>query len=815
MAKIRHFGFVLLILCTIQFQVLGQSMADLPAGQAEEYKDRVKGLAMFLQFMLNTIGDESTPVKEREVIINESYRKIFRDADVQIEDDLLADRQAINNKPVTAYLRDVDFFFKDARFQFDILDVLVDRHEDGGVFFKVVMDRTLSAVNVDGGSVKNTQKRFVEVNWDRTRDELKIASIYTTKMSRDEELQNWWNSLSFQWISIFMNKYGIDNEVDIPTLYKIIDTDSLHLADNPQLIDLKPVEILSKLKYIDFSSTRVTDLSPLRGLTQLRYVNANYTLVEDLVFLQFCRQIEVLKVADAPLKPFAEWQNFGQLQILELAGSGYENFDFLKNLPSLVQLNLSGAPQFNDLSTLSKNTKLQTANFSGTGITSIVSIPRLQVIRELDLSGTTVSDVSSLASLTSLETLRINNCPVTDISPLTKLPNLRKVYADNSGVQQEMASNFMATNSKVLVMVNARENEQWWRNLPVEWQEHLQNYISVPFNRIPSIEILTGLFNIDSLSLNDTNIREAKPLEKFTFLKVLDISDTRIRSLDFVSKLPSLRVLRMSGLGVADITPLAKSTGLRSLTADRNTIRSLQPIMALTGLAYLNIDQSMVGRDELRRFVAANPNCEVIFDSAGLEAWWGSLDAGWRQYFAGVLTTSSPDTRTLHRLVLQPSLALTGMQINSLRPLEAFVYLRELKMHTTAISHLSDLPGQLFLESLTCSKSPLVDISALANFKALRHLNLSDTPIEKLSPIFGLYNLETLNLSGTNVKNLKGMESLTGLRSFDCSNTSIKNLSALLLLPSLRHLTCFNTGVKEKQMQEFRTAQPSCEVVYY
>ncbi|MCS6833821.1 MAG: hypothetical protein NZ521_09630, partial [Flammeovirgaceae bacterium] len=84
----------------------------------EEYKAKALDLLEFFEFALNTMGDEETTQQEKDIIINETYLKYFRDNKVHIEDDLVAVRQTITNKDVQAYLKDVDFFFKNVTFEF-------------------------------------------------------------------------------------------------------------------------------------------------------------------------------------------------------------------------------------------------------------------------------------------------------------------------------------------------------------------------------------------------------------------------------------------------------------------------------------------------------------------------------------------------------------------------------------------------------------------------------------------------------------------------------------------------------------------------
>src|SRR5665811_1621423 len=100
-------------------QELGEYTKEEIKGFSQKVEDQIR----FLEFILNTIGSKETSTRDKEVIITDSYEKIFNNGQVQIEDDLLLNRQVITNKDVTAYLKDVDFFFQDAAFEFKIREI--------------------------------------------------------------------------------------------------------------------------------------------------------------------------------------------------------------------------------------------------------------------------------------------------------------------------------------------------------------------------------------------------------------------------------------------------------------------------------------------------------------------------------------------------------------------------------------------------------------------------------------------------------------------------------------------------------------------
>ena len=163
----------------------------------------------YLQETVNFIGDPDNYDHEKDIIFKESYSKIFRDENVQVDEDLDENRGTTINKDVQAYLKDIDFFFHDVEFTFDIQNVVPQINENGETFFKVEMVRTIAGNTITGDSINNSINRFLEINLDTYKKELKIVSFYTTKPNVKEELSNWWNNMSDAWKKHLAKDYYI------------------------------------------------------------------------------------------------------------------------------------------------------------------------------------------------------------------------------------------------------------------------------------------------------------------------------------------------------------------------------------------------------------------------------------------------------------------------------------------------------------------------------------------------------------------------------------------------------------------------------
>src|SRR5690606_23392726 len=163
------------------------------------WEPQIRNMVQFLEYGLNLLGNDSTPAQDKEIIIRQSYARIFRDAFVQIEDDLIPNRKALTNKHGTAYLRDVDFFFRHVVFSLQIKKIRVEINQAGFPFFLVELHRQMQGIDIEGNSVKFSGPRFMEIVLDQENQDLKIVSIYTNPIETYEELSSWWAALPVPW----------------------------------------------------------------------------------------------------------------------------------------------------------------------------------------------------------------------------------------------------------------------------------------------------------------------------------------------------------------------------------------------------------------------------------------------------------------------------------------------------------------------------------------------------------------------------------------------------------------------------------------
>ena len=208
----------LLLISSSPLILYSQKTTKLSPQEIEKYKKQVTDLVDYFEGTLNFLGDPKSVSKEKEIVFNESYLKMFVSDKVQIEDDLDENRDVPLYKNVQAYLKDIGFFFRHVKFEFVVADITHYENDQGLHYFKVTFNRSLNGLTVTGDSVSTRKVRYLEVNLDVDNNDLKIASVYTTKLNEAEEARAWWNNLPLAWKSVLGQNVFILDSIQLSTL---------------------------------------------------------------------------------------------------------------------------------------------------------------------------------------------------------------------------------------------------------------------------------------------------------------------------------------------------------------------------------------------------------------------------------------------------------------------------------------------------------------------------------------------------------------------------------------------------------------------
>ncbi|MCH7412240.1 leucine-rich repeat domain-containing protein [Belliella sp. R4-6] len=794
-----------------------QALGDYSKQEIKDLGQKAEDQVRFLEYYFNTVGSKDTPARDKDVIIRESYKKIFRDDKVQVEDDLLLDRKVITNKDVTAYLKDIEFFFKDADFKFKVREVKPFLRDNEELSFIVTLDRTLTATGLNHEKISNTKERFVEVNVDKKTNELKIASIYTTKLNRDEELHEWWTTLSYTWTDYFKTKIGLTEQdsITIDHLYKISQIDSINLSGNTFVLDLEPIQALRDLKFIDISNTNIKELNPISNVTFLSHLNIANTPTEDIQFIKYSDRLVYLDISGTQINDISELGNLKLLATLKAEKTPIMSFGILNSFEALRSLELRESG-FNNLENIQELENLVSLDISSNYLINFELLSNLVSLESINLNETNIVDLSPLKSLPNIKVININQTEVSDLNPLDRISTLKKIYADRTRIQEWEADEFTRRNRSILLIHHVENLQTWWEGLTQPWRDVFVGINKNLARAEPSVEDLSTLISTDSLDLSDSEIVNLGPVLKFKKINYLYFDNTKVVDLSPLADIKTLTKITARNASVSTLQPLSNLPNIEILDFRNNPITSISPLLESNTLKYLNVENAQIPVEEVVAAVYANPNLNIIYRSGDLLGWWDQLDDTWKSIFKKQFnnTSEEPTNEELHAWTTKPSLVIERESISNFRNLEVFINLRELSIFDVPAMDFIDIGSLLQLEELKISQSPISDLGVLSQLRNLQRLDLSNTGIDDLRPLGVHTQLKSLNLSGTNVKNLRGLNSLIELDDLDIASTNVKSLKPVQGL-NLKKLSCFNTRINKRGVDNFKKLNPDCEVRYY
>ena len=216
--------------------------------------------------------------------------------------------------------------------------------------------------------------------------------------------------------------------------------------------DLKGIESLSRLRWLNLEDNRIHDVTPLASLRKLNYLSLRnngilnlddirfFTIV-DLPLQGLCLRHNVVRYADesqSRLMDVSLLSHFEDLTFLDLRDNDIADFAAVSNLEKLVELDVSQNPvQGGRLDFIVGLNQLEILNLRETGLESIQEVASLTRLRYLNIhSNPNLESVSPLTGLSNLEELIMRDVPVgSQMTIFSGMGKLARLNLRNCGVQ--------------------------------------------------------------------------------------------------------------------------------------------------------------------------------------------------------------------------------------------------------------------------------------------------------------------------------------------------------------------------------------------
>ena len=857
--KLKVVFFLSLLLGCFTSNLTAQKNTTLTKEEIANYEIEIGKMMNYLQETFNFIGDPEQTAQEKEIIFTQSYAKIFQNDKVQIEDDLDPKRSTALSKDVQAYLKDIDFFFKKVSFKLDVQSIAKMEKADGTPYFKVTLNRRLTGNTVTNDSINEVKLRYIEINLDKKNNDLKIASIYTTKVNEKEALRNWWNAMPSAWKNYLGKDFKVNDTMSLKSVMQINEGDFIYTYPVVKVIDGDTIisdwkektvksgvnqlydllKQLSTIQTIDVSDTKtITTLEPLSEISDLVSLNITGTNVNDLSPLRNSNKLKVLKAGNTRIEDLTPLKYDLMVEELDVSGTDVNDLSVLEMLPRLEKLNISFT-QVNDLKPLVNCPKLTYLLAEGSKIHSIAELKDLEKIVALDISNTPVRDLSPISNFTSLQSLKISNTGISnletlqnlhelkelycsgtrirDLSPLKDHRRLSKIYCDNTKIGAAQASEFSKENPFTLVIYDTNALEQWWENLPLYWKAVFTEQIDLEGE--PSAEQLHEVINMTDLDLsNNPYIQNLIPVSRLTNLVNLDISNTELTHLEPLKGMTNLEHINLENTYVSNLEPLAQMNRLKVLNITNTPIREIACLGANSHLNIIWAENSHVRHDQVRKLKTQLPDLTVVYQTEALQNWWDELDDTWKNIFLDQINSRSydPTALQLQRIVDLKNIDIDqDNTIESLEPIRHFFWLEKLNIANQGIRNIEPLDNKVYLSELLLQNNPVSDLSPIAMDTLLTVLNIENTQVADISCLENLLHLRILNASGTAIKSIKPLAKMMELEELLINNTDVKSISPIESIPTLKLLKIYNTKVKSKSVNDLQKKRFDMNIVYY
>jgi hypothetical protein len=812
----------------------------------ESYRYQCESLVKYFEETLNFLGDPATLPKERQIVINESYHKIFRDNEVQIEDDLISDRITVFYKPVQAYLRDINFFYKQVTFVYKVQTVEPFYNAKGSLCFKVTANRSLKGSNIKGEMHEDNMVRYMEIEYNADREDLKIVSIYTTLLEESEDLANWWLNMSKFWRSFFAKETVLQGGIKMSDIAFFSDTTISFSMDENLLNNIKekrlffknaegqdsvayqlytpskkPVPkgktppptppdslitimypgkllqpLISKLikqtEFVFENIKNVTDLSPITkmtGLTRISFINND---IDDLTALRNLNKLEALKISKTKITDLSPISFLNNLKEIDLSGSEITNIASLSDNLGLNVVNLNNT-RIKDISPLSALPSLVELHLDGTPVPDLKPLEKSTSLQILTLNNTQIQDLAPLKNLSELTVLELDQSKVTSLAPLSNLKKLAGISFNQTNISDLNPISNISTLKTVYCKKTAVSQENILAFIH-------QNPNTLTIFNTDELETWWNLLNpfwkdYFSGRIGFYGTPTEANLAEITAITRIDISNRKtVADINCFNKILMLTQLDAAMSGITSLVSLSNLTYLQKVNINFTEINDISPLQKLPRLDTLFANNSKI---RIVSVLKTAPALRLIeCDNTGV-----TTDD------VVVLRTANPSCLVIFNTAKNnqwwTNISPTWKKVLYGSENTPDKYQIQQILNTTTVDvgenrdirELSPLREFNFLTKLIIRGTFVNNLSDISSAKTLTFLDISNTPIVSIDEISSLSNIDTLRMENTQLRKYDVVGQLRNLKLLDVSGTQIKDLKPISALTQLEVLICNNTGI--------------------
>ncbi|HEV7251595.1 MAG TPA: leucine-rich repeat domain-containing protein [Mesorhizobium sp.] len=380
------------------------------------------------------------------------------------------------------------------------------------------------------------------------------------------------------------------------------------------LADVRPVALLGHLEALDLSGNAITDIAPLLGMKTLVSLDLSDNRIAQVDGLDGLPKLRHLVIRGNPLDlsrfgpaclahdepglldPSAQAEIGVLMQLsgtqgcaqaqealrrmtdIRLRGAGLTTVRYFDLFENARELDLTGNA-LTDARPLEALSKLLKLNLADNELTSFAALPQLGGIEELSVGRNPISTLRGVERFGRLRFLHIGKTGIGDVSALAGLPFLERAQLDGLDLQ------FGGFADYCLVYRLDSFSLGDSRALMFGLEPHLAA-AGVLQTDCPAAERWAA--TIESLNLNNAEIKALDPLRFFAGLRELRLSRNQVADVRPLANLPGLQTLHLERNRI-EAWPRTGFASLEMLVLDRNRIDDAGPLSEAVRLVSLSL----------------------------------------------------------------------------------------------------------------------------------------------------------------------------------------------------------------------------------
>ena len=227
------------------------------------------------------------------------------------------------------------------------------------------------------------------------------------------------------------------NIKSLASLKSFSNLEVLNLRDNKlDILTLKNLNFLPKLKKLDVSRCDLEDTSYLGDLIQLEYLNiGSSNSLYEIKGLERLNKLQLLDVERSSIESIRNIHVNENLRSLNLSDTGVTKISDLDRFPNLEELKIRANYRMEKMEGLSVLRNLKQLLIRGTSIKQIEGLEQLTNLEVLDLSDNEILEINGLSQLTKLRKLNLNENDIRKVENLDGLINLELLMIEANKIQ--------------------------------------------------------------------------------------------------------------------------------------------------------------------------------------------------------------------------------------------------------------------------------------------------------------------------------------------------------------------------------------------